>query len=90
MINNVAIVLLFLLISLHFKEDLSMIYFIPFLVLILIYINTSRYEHFFLCQLENKVLNSFGGDSYFGKFKSKVKENLLKINKNTETLILKI
>ena len=49
-----------------------MIYFIPFLVLILIYINTSSYEHFFLCQLENKVLNSFGGDSYFGKLKSKV------------------
>ena len=63
MIKNVLIILLFLLISFDFKNDLRMIYFIPFLVLILIYINTSSYEHFFLCQLENKVLNSFGGDS---------------------------
>jgi len=69
-----------------------MVYFVPFLVLVLIYINTSKYEHYehFLCTLENKISNMFGSDTFLGKIRTKTKEKLLKINKNAETLILKI
>lgn len=93
----------------YFKDNFSMMYFIPLCGLLLIYLNTNKYEHF-LCKLENKVNDMFLPDQFFGKLKKKVNDtyskygpnalikkvrddtrnNLLKINKNAENIILKI
>ena len=110
MINNILITIIFLTISvIYFKDNISMLYFIPICGLLLIYLNTNKYEHF-LCKLENKVNNMFSPNRFFGKLVKKTKNayskygpdafikkvridtrnNLLKINKNAENIILKI
>jgi hypothetical protein len=77
MIYNIIIILLFLAISENLKNDLNMIYFIPSVVLLLIYLNTSKYEHYehFLCKLVNSITNIFSPNRFFGKIKNKLKSN---------------
>jgi hypothetical protein len=110
MINNIIIIVLFLLISVNFfKDNINLIYFIPICGLLLIYINTSVHEHF-LCKLENSVTNIFETNQFLGNLKNKIQDNylkykpdvifnkfrddtrnnLLKINKSAEKIILKI
>lgn len=101
MINNLIIILLFLAISANLKNELNMVYFIPFVALLLIYLNTSSHEHYehFLCKLENSVSNIFAPNRFFGKLKNKLKENydkygpdamIRKVRNNTRDNLLQI
>jgi hypothetical protein len=98
MINNIITILLFLLISINFKNELNMVYFIPFVVLLLIYLNTSTHEHF-LCKIENSVNKMMEPNRFLGKLKNKTMDNyrkygpdalLNKFRNNTRDNLLKI
>jgi len=82
MIKNIYVILVLLLvfgiIKVDMKEQFNMIYFIPFLVLVLIFINTNKYEHF-LCSMEKGYL--------LIKKDGKLKKGLLKINKGVERVL---
>ena len=102
MINNILIILLFLLIIIDFfKNNINMVYFIPFVFLLLIYLNTSTNEHYehFLCKLENSVTNLFSPDRFLGKLKNKAENNynnygpnaiINKLRNNTRDNLLQI
>lgn len=110
MVNNFLIIVIFLMIAVsYFKDNINMIYFVPMCGLLLIYLNTNKYEHF-LCKFENKVSDIFSTNQFFQNLKNRLNDaklkygpdalikkarndtrnNLLKINKNAENLILKI
>ena len=74
MINNILTILLFLLISINLKNEINIVFYIPFVVLLLIYLNTSNHEHF-LCKIENSVTKIFAPDQFLGKLKNKAKDN---------------
>lgn len=94
MIKEIAILVILLMFMTNARDQLNMMYYLPILFLAVIYINTSKYEHF-LCAVENKMRDTFrreepNPDSAFGRFRLNTRNGLLKINKFCEDIILKI
>ena len=93
MIKNILVILILLvifgIIKDTMKEQFRMIYFVPFALIVLIYINTNKHEYF-LCKIENGLTDRFKTTQPFTNLRNRTKRTLLFMNKSVKDMINKI